>query len=167
MSESAGGGARDPEAVLAGLGLTLPAAPKPVAAYIPCRRAGSLVFVSGQIPLVAGAGGGPAVLMASGTVPTRVSPEVARACARQCVLNALAALKAELGTLGAVRQVVRVGCFVACEASFTAHPQIANGASELLVEVFGERGRHARAAVGAPSLPLDAPVEVELVVEVG
>ncbi len=150
----------DPEARLRELGLTLPAVPKPVAAYIPSRRAGNLVFISGQIPMRDGK------LIAQGVVGADVTPEEAKACARQCVLNALAALKGEVGSLSRVRQVVRVGCFVACERGFHAQPQIANGASELLMEVFGEAGRHARAAVGTNDLPLGAPVEIEFTFEV-
>lgn len=149
-----------PETRLAELGLTLPPPPKPVAAYIPTKQAGSLLFVSGQVPLRDGA------MLATGTVPGVVPLEVAQACARQCVLNGLAAAKAALGSLSRIVSVVRVGCFVACDPSFTDQPKVANGASELLVEIFGERGRHARAAVGAPSLPLNAPVEVEFVFEV-
>lgn len=152
-------GAR-PEDVLAGLGLTLPTPPKPVAAYIPVRRSGNLLFVSGQIPIVDG------VVMETGTVPDKVSVERARECAQRCVLNALAIVKGELGELSRVTQVVRLGVFVACGAGFGDQPKVANGASELLEKVFGERGRHARAAVGAPSLPLNVPVEVEFVFEV-
>ncbi|MBL9031671.1 MAG: RidA family protein [Phycisphaerae bacterium] len=150
----------DPEAKLAALGLTLPTPPKPVAAYIPCRRSGSLLFVSGQIPMKDG------TLMAQGAVPGKVSPEVAKQCARQCVLNALAVAKAELGSLATIKQVVRLGVFVCSEPGFHGQPQVANGASELLVEVFGDAGRHARAAVGSIDLPLGAPVEVEFLFEV-
>ncbi len=149
------------EAKLKSLGVELPAAPKPVAAYVPCKRVGNLVWVSGQIPMRDG------VLMGKGSVPTQVSSEEAKACARQCAINALAQLKAELGTLDAIRQVVRVGVWVCCEAGFVDQPKIANGASEFLVEVFGEGGKHARAAVGSIALPLGACVEVEVLVEVG
>lgn len=148
------------EARLAELGLTLPAPYAPVAAYIPTKRVGNLFFVSGQIPLREGK------MIAEGAVPSRVTPEVARECARQCVLNGLAAVKAALGSLDRVRQVVRVGAFVCSDPGFTAQPQIANGASELLVQIFGEAGRHARAAVGSVALPLGAPVEVEMTLEV-
>lgn len=158
MSEQ---GKQTPEARLAGLGLALPTAPKPVAAYVPCRVVGNMVFVSGQIPMRDGA------LMAKGIVGREVSMEEAQACARQCVLNGLAVVKGAVGELSRVRQVVRLGVFVACEAGFTEHPKVANGASELLVDLFGEKGQHARAAVGSPSLPLGAPVEVEMVVEIG
>jgi enamine deaminase RidA (YjgF/YER057c/UK114 family) len=149
-----------PDARLAELGLQLPEPAKPVAAYIPTRRAGNLLYISGQIPVRAGK------LLAEGPIPSRVSPEQARDCARQCVLNGLAAAKASLGSLSAIRQVVRVGVFVCSDPGFTAQPQIANGASELLVEIFGEAGRHARAAVGSIALPLGAPVEVEFLFEV-
>jgi len=145
---------------LAELGLQIPAAPKPVAAYIPTVRSGSLVFVSGQLPFQDGK------LMATGRVDGEVSLEQAQACARQCVLNGLAALTGEIGSLDAVRRVVRVGCWVACGPGFTDQPKVANGASELLQEIFGEKGRHARAAVGSVALPLGAPVEIEFLFEV-
>ncbi len=148
------------EARLAALGYTLPTPVKPVAAYVPTRSTGNLVFVSGQIPMKEGQ------LIAKGSVPGQVSLELARQCAAQCTLNALAALKAELGDLGRIRQVVRVGVFVCSEAGFYDQPKVANGASELLEAVFGEAGKHARAAVGSIALPLGAPVEVEIVVEV-
>lgn len=150
----------DPEARLNALGLALPAAPKPVAAYIPARRTGNLLFVSGQIPFAEGK------LLAMGSIPDPVSVEQGRLCARQCVLNGLAVAKAELGSLSKIRQVVRLGVFVCSQPGFHAQPQVANGASELLQEVFGEAGRHARAAVGSIDLPLGAPVEVEFVFEV-
>lgn len=150
----------DPEAALANLGFTLPSPAKPVAAYIPTRQAGNLLYVSGQIPIRDGK-----VIM-TGVVPTNVSLEQARECAVQCTLNGLAAAKASLGSLSRVKQVVRVGCFVACDTGFGDQPKIANAASELLVEVFGEAGRHARAAVGTNALPLSVPVEIEFVFEV-
>lgn len=152
--------ASDPESRLEALGIVLPAPAKPVAAYIPTRRTGNLIFVSGQIPMKDGQ------LLAQGRVPTDVPLEKAAECARQCVLNALAAVKAQAGTLAAVRQVVRLGVFVCSEPGFHDQPKVANGASELLVQVFGEAGRHARAAVGSIDLPLGAPVEVEMIVEV-
>lgn len=145
-----------PSEALRRLDLTLPAAPKPVAAYIPAVRSGSLLFISGQVPLADGK------LLATGPVGAGgVSLETAIACARQCCLNGLAAAAAELGSIDAIQRVVRIGVFVAAGPEFTDHPKVANGASELLVEIFGEPGRHARAAVGCPSLPLGAPVEVE------
>jgi enamine deaminase RidA (YjgF/YER057c/UK114 family) len=148
-----------PEERLASLGLTLPQPPTPVAAYIPSRRAGSLLFVSGQIPVRDGQ------LLAEGAVPAQVSIETAQECARQCVLNGLAVAKAAAGSLSAIRQVVRVGVFVCCEPGFNQQPKVANGASELLVQVLGEAGKHARAAVGSIDLPLGAPVEVEFLFE--
>ncbi len=150
----------DPEAVLARLGLALPTPAAPVAAYIPSRLAGNLLFISGQIPIRDGK------LMATGPVPSAVSLEVARACAAQCTLNGLAATKAALGSLTRVHQIVRVGCFVACDNGFGDQPKIANAASELLMEVFGDAGRHARAAVGTNALPLNVPVEIEFLIEV-
>lgn len=149
----------DPEARLAMKGLRLPEPPKPVAAYVPYVRTGNLIYVSGQIPLRGGA------LIAQGRVPTEVSIERARECAVQCALNGLAVAKSAVGDLRNVARVVRVGCWVASEAGFHEQPGIANGCSELLVEIFGERGRHARAAVGAIDLPLGAPVEIEFLFE--
>ena len=142
------------------MGLTLPTPAKPVAAYVPTVRTGKLVYVSGQIPMKEG------VLMAQGRVPRDVTPELARACAEQCALNLLAAGRAEVGSLARVRRVVRLGVFVCCEAGFHDQPKIANGASELMMKVFGDAGRHARAAVGSIDLPLGAPVEIEGVFEV-
>ena len=150
----------DTEARLTELGLKLPTPPKPVAAYIPCRRAGNLLFVSGQIPLWGGE------LMAKGAVPSQVSIERAQECARMCILNGLAAAKFELGSLEKIKQVVRVGVFVCSDPGFFEQPKVANGASELLVAIFGEAGKHARAAVGSIALPLGAPVEVECTFEV-
>lgn len=149
-----------PEARLTALGITLPTPPRPVAAYIPFRRVGNLLFVSGQIPVREG------TLIATGRVPSEVSLETARQCARQCVLNGLAIVREAAGSLDRVSQIVRLGVFVACEESFVEHPKVANGGSELLVEIFGDTGRHARAAVGSPSLPLGAPVEIEMMVEI-
>lgn len=151
----------DPEARLAELGIALPTPAKPVAAYIPTRRAGSLLFVSGQIPVKDGQ------MIAKGAVPGEVSIEKAQECARQCVLNGLAAAKAELGSLNKIKQVIRVGVFVCSDRGFYEQPKVANGASELLVSILGDAGRHARAAVGSVALPLGAPVEVEFVFEVG
>ena len=143
-------------------GVILPPAPKPVAAYVPWVRAGDLVFVSGQIPLSDG------VLTAEGSVPSRVSPDAAAAAARLCVVNAMAVLADALdGDLDRVLRIVRLGIFVASDPGFHGQSQVANGASELLLEVFGEAGRHARAAVGSVGLPLGATVEVEMVVQVG
>jgi enamine deaminase RidA (YjgF/YER057c/UK114 family) len=143
------------------LGLTLPQAPKPVAAYVPAVRTGPLIFVSGQVPLADGK------LLASGPVPSRVSVVQAQAAARQCVLNGLAVLQQVAGVnLDDIRRIVRLGAFVCSDAGFTDQPKVANGASELLVEIFGDRGRHARVAVGSIALPLGATVEIEMLVEV-
>jgi len=151
---------RSVESRLAELGLVLPEPSKPVAAYIPTKVTGNLLFVSGQVPFRNG------VLLATGPVPRDASIELAQQCARQCVLNGLAAARAALGSLDRVVGVVRVGVFVQCEPGFTDQPKVANGASELLVEIFGEAGRHARAAVGSIALPLGATVEVEFILEI-
>lgn len=150
----------DPETSLRELGHELPNPPKPVALYLPAVRIADLIFVSGQIPMVQGK------LLARGRVPAEVSLETARRCAEQCTLNALAAVKALEGSLEAITRVVKLTCFVACDAGFQDQPQVANGASHLLVEAFGEAGRHARAAVGCVDLPLGAPVEIEFVFQV-
>jgi enamine deaminase RidA (YjgF/YER057c/UK114 family) len=149
----------NPEERLADLGLAVPEVPKPVAVYVPAVRSGNLVFTSGQLPMRSGE------LMQTGKVGGDVSPDEAVECARQCALNAIAAVKAELGDLDLVKRVVKVVVFVASTPDFTGQPQVANGASELFGSVFADAGVHARSAVGVPVLPLDAPVEVELVVE--
>jgi len=149
-----------PAEKLAELGLSVPEVAKPVAAYIPANRSGDHVYTSGQLPMRDGQ------LMFTGKVGGEVSPDEAVECARQCALNALAAIRAEVGDLSAVKKIVKVVAFVASTPDFTGQPQVANGVSELLGEVFGDAGRHARSAVGVPVLPLDAPVEVELIVEV-
>lgn len=146
---------------LAELGLKLPQAPKPVASYVPAVRAGDLVFVSGQIPMADGK------LIAAGPVPSAVTVEEARRAARQCALNALAVLAANVeGGLDRVRRIVRLGVFVASDPGFTEQPKVANGASDLLEQVFGEAGKHARAAVGSIALPQGATVEVEMIAQV-
>lgn len=143
------------------LGLALPATPSPVAAYVPAVRTGNLIVVSGQIPFRDGA------LMATGPVPSQRTLDEAVAAARQCGLNALSVVARELGgRLDPVRRIVRVGVFVLCDEGFGDQPMVANGVSEMLVQIFGDRGRHARAAVGCPALPLGATVEVEMLVEV-
>jgi enamine deaminase RidA (YjgF/YER057c/UK114 family) len=149
-----------PEEKLAELGLKLPDVAKPVAAYVPAVRTGNLVYTSGQLPLREG------TLIATGKVGADVTAEVAVECAQQCALNALAAVKAEIGDLANVTRVVKAVAFIASSTDFTGQPRVANGASELFGQVFGEIGQHARSAVGVPVLPLDAPVEVELIVEV-
>lgn len=150
-----------PEESLAKLGLSLPKPAEPVAAYVPCVRTGNLVFVAGQLPFVEGK------LTKTGKLGAGVTLEEAQALARTAALNALAIVKAEIGELSNVRRIVRLGVFVASADTFTDQPKVANGASELLVHVFGDKGKHARAAVGVNVLPLDAPVEVEMLVEVG
>ena len=149
-----------PEERLQELGLSVPDVAKPVAAYIPALRSGQHVFTSGQLPMRDGS------LILTGKVGGEVTEEEGVECARQCALNALAAVRAEVGELSAVKRIVKVVVFVASTPDFTAQPKVANGVSELLGDVFGEAGRHARSAVGVPVLPLDAPVEVELVVEI-
>lgn len=151
----------DIHAKLATLGLKLPVAPKPVAAYVPAVRTGNLIVVAGQLPLIEGK------IIATGRVPSAVTLEQAQAAARQCALNALAAVGDVIGgDWSKLVRVVRVGVFVASDNDFFEQPKVANGASELLGQVFGDAGRHARAAVGVNVLPLNAPVEVELMVEV-
>ncbi len=145
---------------LAELGIELPAVVKPLASYIPAKRSGNLVYTAGQLPMQSGK------LALTGKLGAEVSPEDGRAMARVCTLNALAAVDALVG-IDAVTQIVKVVGFVASTPGFTGQPAVINGASELLGQVFGEAGAHARSAVGVSALPLDAPVEVELVVEVG
>lgn len=149
-----------PEERLEELGLSVPGVAAPVAAYIPAIRSGNHVYTSGQLPMRDGR------LLHTGAVGGVVSQAEAVECARQCALNALAAIKAEVGELAAVKQIVKVVVFVASTPDFTNQPMVANGVSELLGEVFGDAGRHARSAVGVAVLPLHAPVEVELLVEV-
>ena len=146
-----------PEENLAELGLSVPEVAKPVAVYVPAVRTGNYVFTSGQLPMRSGE------LMTTGKVGGEVTQEEAVACAQQCALNAIAAVKAEIGDLSLVKRIVKVVAFVASTPDFTGQPLVANGVSELLGDVFGDAGRHARSAVGVPVLPLDAPVEVEVV----
>lgn len=148
------------KARLAELGIELPQVVAPLAAYVPAVLTGNLVYTAGQLPMMAGK------LPATGKVGLDVTPEQAKALARTCALNALAAVDALVG-LDSVTQVVKVVGFVASAPGFHGQPGVINGASELLGEVFGDRGKHARSAVGVGELPLDAPVEVELIVEVG
>ena len=144
---------------LAELGVTLPAVTKPLAAYVPAVRTGNLVYTAGQLPLQDGA------MSHTGKVGAEVTPEQAKAAARVCALNALAAIDALVG-IDSVTRIVKVVGFVASAPGFTGQPGVVNGASEFLGEVFGEAGAHARSAVGVSELPLGAPVEVELIVEV-
>jgi enamine deaminase RidA (YjgF/YER057c/UK114 family) len=146
---------------LSELGIALPAAAAPAGSYVPVRRSGQLLIVSGQLPMEGGQ------IRYRGKLGAGVSLEDGQAAARLCAVNILAQVKAALdGDLGRVKACLRLGGFVACTPEFTQHPQVINGASELMVAVFGEAGRHARAAVGVPSLPLDAAVEVEALIEV-
>ena len=145
---------------LAALGLTLPPVAAPGGAYVPAVRAGQFIYTAGQIPTVDGK------LLAVGKVGGEVSVSDAAGLARTCALNALAAAAAAAGGLAAIRRIVKVTGFVASAPGFNGQPQVVNGASELLIDVFGEEGRHARSAVGVAELPLGAPVEVELIAEV-
>ncbi|SOX56383.1 RidA family protein [Mycobacterium ahvazicum] len=142
------------------LGVVLPDLVAPLASYVPAVRTGNLVYTSGQLPIVAG------TLVGTGKVGADVNPDDAKAMARLCALNALAAVNSMVG-IDAVTRVVKVVGFVASAPGFNGQPGVVNGASELLGEVFGDQGAHARSAVGVSELPLDAPVEVELIVEVG
>ncbi len=145
---------------LAELGLEVPPVAPPVAAYVPTARSGELVWVSGQLPVVDGS------LLEKGKVGAEIDPEQAARLARRCALNAIGALKAEVGDLDRIQRIVKVVGFVASAPGFHGQPGVVNGASELLVAAFGDAGRHARSAVGVAVLPLDAPVEVELVAQV-
>ena len=153
--------APDAEARLRELGIELPDVPAPGGAYVPATRAGTLVFTAGQLPFEEGE------LHKTGKVGDAVSVEEAKQAARLCALNAIAAAAAEAGGLNNLRQIVKVTGFVASAPEFNDQPQVINGASELIGEIFGEDGLHARSAIGVAELPLDAPVEVELVAELG
>ncbi len=150
-----------PQERLGALGLKLPEVAAPVAAYVPAVRTGGYVYTSGQLPFTDGE------LPATGKVGAEVDAAQAKDLARICGLNALAAAASAAGGLAGIRRIVKVTGFVASAPGFTGQPQVVNGASELLLDVFGEAGRHARSAVGVAALPLDAPVEVELIVEAG
>lgn len=147
------------EARLAALGLELPEVATPAGAYVPAVISGNLVFTAGQIPLVDGK------LMAEGRLGVEITAEAGKEIAQRCALNAIAAVKSVLGDLGRVKKVVKVVGFVASTPEFTAQPGVVNGASELLQAAFGDAGIHARSAVGVAVLPLNSPVEVELIVE--
>jgi enamine deaminase RidA (YjgF/YER057c/UK114 family) len=142
------------------LGFLLPETAKPLAAYIPAVQSGNLVFTSGQLPMIDGS------LLETGKVGGSVSPERAKELATVCALNALAAVKTVIGDLDKIKRVVKVVGFVSSTPDFSGQPAVVNGASEFLGEVFGDKGIHARSAVGVAVLPLDAPVEIELIVEV-
>ena len=149
-----------PEQRLADAGIELPTPPAPAAAYVPFLRTGNLVFTAGQVAVADGA------LIAEGIVGRDVDLDTAIACARQCAINVMAQIKAAVGDLSSVEQVVKLTVFVASAPDFTQQHLVANGASELIGEIFGDAGRHARSAVGAPSLPTNTPVEVEAIVAV-
>jgi enamine deaminase RidA (YjgF/YER057c/UK114 family) len=148
------------EQTLASLGITLPMPPAPAGSYVPVVVTGNLVFVAGQMPVEAGQ------VKFKGKVGKDVSIETGQQAARLCTINALAQLKVALGNLDRIKRVVKVTGFVNCEPSFADQPKVVNGASDLLVQVFGEKGKHARAAVGVGSLPLESAVEVEFIVEI-
>jgi enamine deaminase RidA (YjgF/YER057c/UK114 family) len=152
---------QDPEARLRKLGHELPAVPAPAGAYVPAIRAGTLIFTAGQLPLEEGE------LRTTGKVGDAVSLESAKGAARLCALNALAAAAAEAGGLNRIAGVVRVTGYVASAPRFNRQPEVIDGASELIGQIFGDAGLHARSAVGVAELPLDAPVELELVAELG
>jgi enamine deaminase RidA (YjgF/YER057c/UK114 family) len=149
-----------PEERLAELGLEIPDVVAPLASYVPVARSGSHVYTAGQLPIVKGE------LAATGKVGAEIDPERAAELAKLCALNAIAAVRAEVGELSRVRRIVKVVGFVASAPDFYGQPQVINGASDLLGEVFGDAGKHARSAVGVAVLPRDAPVEVELIAEV-
>jgi len=148
------------ESRLASLNITLPKAEAPVANYVTAAPSGNQIFISGQLPLKDGS------LVATGKVGASVDPQLAHEAARYCAINILAQAKAALGDLGKIRRIVKLTAFVAADPSFTAIPAVANGASDLLVNVLGEAGKHARSAVGVAVLPLDAPIEIEAIIEI-
>jgi enamine deaminase RidA (YjgF/YER057c/UK114 family) len=148
------------ESKLIDLGIKLPDVPKPVAAYVPAKQTSNLVFTAGQLPMVNGE------LISKGLLGQDVEVDEANKAARICTLNALAAIKGVIGDLDRIKQIVRVVGYVASVPTFTQQPAVVNGASELLLEIFGENGKHARSAVGMAVLPLNASVEIELTVEI-
>jgi enamine deaminase RidA (YjgF/YER057c/UK114 family) len=148
------------EEKLSSLGITLPSPPAPAGSYVPVVIAGNLAFVAGQIPLETGQ------VKFRGKVGKDLPIETGQEAARLCTVNALAQLKVALGSLDRIKRIVKVTGFVNCEPSFADHPKVVNGASDLLVQIFGEKGKHARAAVGVGSLPLQSAVEVEFIVEI-
>ena len=150
-----------PEQRLADLGITLPTPAAPVANYVGTVRSGNLLILSGQLCF-----GSDGKLSATGKLGAGVSTEDGKAAARNCAINVIAQIKAAVGSLDKVVRVVRLGGFIAATPDFTQHPAVMNGASDLMVEVFGDKGRHARSTVGVPSLPLDSAVEVEALIEV-
>jgi len=151
---------KEPEEKLRQLNLVLPEAPKPLAAYVPCARAGNLIFVSGMLPLKGGK------LVYEGKLGKELSLEQGKEAAKLACLNALSAIKSEIRELKKISKIVKLTCYVASAESFTEQHLVANAASELLISIFGEKGKHARAAVGVASLPKNAAVEIEMIVEV-
>lgn len=144
---------------LSSLGIALPTVSGPFGAYVPAKKVGSLIYASGQIPMKDGK------LIAIGQVPSRCTVDASKLAARQCVINALAAVNTLPGGVDQLAGVVRVGAFISSDTGFTQQPQVANGASEFLLELFGDAGKHVRAAVGVNTLPLDASVEIEFIFE--
>ncbi len=144
---------------LAKLNISLPIPPKPAGSYIPVVKTGNLIFVSGQIPMKDGK------VQVTGKVPTKTSIEEAQSAAKVCILNALTQIKAELGSLDRVSKIVRVSGFVNSSPDFTEQPKVINAASDLLFEIFGDKGKHSRIAVGVASLPLDSSVEIDVIAE--
>lgn len=149
-----------PEAKLEALGLTLPPVSAPIGSYVTCKRQGNLLYLSGAGPIVQGEA------LYKGKVGAEITPDVGYEAAKVSALNLIAALKAELGDLSKVRSIVKLLGLVACADGFYGQPGVINGASDLLFEVFGEKGRHARSAIGVFSLPMNIPVEIEMIVEV-
>ena len=148
------------EEKIAELGYEVPEAPKPLAAYIPATKVDNLVFTAGQLPMVDGK------LIAEGKLGAEVSNELGTKAAEICTLNCLSVIKSEIGSLDNIEQIVKVTVFVNSADGYTAQPQVANGASEFLVNVFGNVGKHVRSAVGVNELPINAPVEIEMIVKV-
>jgi enamine deaminase RidA (YjgF/YER057c/UK114 family) len=146
------------------LGIELPDAPRSAGSYVQVVKAGNLVFVSGQIPVEPGSI--PMQVKFKGKVGRDISVEEGQKAARLCTINALAQLKSTLGSLDKIRKFIKVSGFVNCDSSFRNHPQVINGASDFIVQLFGEKGRHSRSAIGASSLPLDSAVELEFIVEI-
>jgi enamine deaminase RidA (YjgF/YER057c/UK114 family) len=153
------GDSAPPEERLAALGLTLPRVVAPLAAYVPAVKSGTIVYTAGQLPMADGQ------LLSAGKVGAEVGAAEAAALARTCALNALAAAASVAGGLSSIKRIIKLTGYVASAPDFTGQPQVVNGASELLLDIFGDAGRHARSAVGTAVLPLNAPVEVELIVE--
>jgi enamine deaminase RidA (YjgF/YER057c/UK114 family) len=151
----------NPEDKLKEMGITLPELPKPLGSYVPFVRTGNLIFISGMLPLKDGK------LLYTGRVGEAVSPAEAAEAARMAAINGLAVLRSAIGSLDQAKRCVKISGFVASARDFTGQPKVINGASDLLYEVFGEEGKHARAAVGVHILPMDSPVEIEFIFEVG